>query len=101
VAYRLKYVGRGGGKHRVMTPMELMARLAAIIAPPRYPLVRYSGVLAPRSSWRRDVVRKPREPSSACDEAARAVSASNTAELAGAPASDAHAHAGVQFERGA
>jgi hypothetical protein len=80
VGYRLKYVGRGRGKHRVMTPMEFMARLAAIMAPPRYPLVRYSGVLGPRSSWRRDVVPKPREPPRACDEAARAVSASNTVE---------------------
>jgi hypothetical protein len=60
--------------------MQLMARLAAIIAPPRYPLVRYSGVLGPRSSWRRDVVPKPREWPRACDEAARAVSASNTVE---------------------
>ena len=38
VAYRLKYVSRGRGKHRVMSGMEFMARLAAIIAPPRYPL---------------------------------------------------------------
>jgi hypothetical protein len=65
-----------------MTPMELMARLSAIIAPPRYPLVRYSGVLGPRSSWRRDVVPKQREPPRACDEAAPAVTASNTVEQA-------------------
>ena len=52
VAYRLKYVGRGRGKHRVMDPLEFMARLATLIPPPRYPLVRYAGVLAPRSSWR-------------------------------------------------
>jgi hypothetical protein len=32
VAYRLKYVGRGRGKHRVMSAMEFMARLAALIA---------------------------------------------------------------------
>jgi hypothetical protein len=61
IAYRLKYVSRGRGKHRVMNAMEFMARLSAIIAPPRYPLVRYGGVLAPRSKWRRDVVPKPRE----------------------------------------
>lgn len=36
-----------------MTGMEFMARLAAIIAPPRYPLLRYAGVLGPRSAWRR------------------------------------------------
>ena len=46
VAYRLKYVDRGRrGKNRVMTGIEFMARLAAIIAPPRYPLVRFAGVL--------------------------------------------------------
>jgi hypothetical protein len=49
-AYRVKYARRGRAKHRVMTSMELLARLAALIPPPRYPLVRYSGVLAPRSA---------------------------------------------------
>jgi Putative transposase/Transposase zinc-binding domain len=66
IGYRLKYVSRGRGKHRVMTGLEFMARLAAIIAPPRYPLVRYAGVLGPRSSWRRDVVPKPRDKRDVC-----------------------------------
>jgi hypothetical protein len=66
IGYRLKYVSRGRGKHRVMTGMEFMARLSSIIAPPRYPLVRYGGVLAPRSKWRRDVVPKPRKRREAC-----------------------------------
>jgi hypothetical protein len=66
ITYRLKYVTRERGKFRVMTGLEFMARLAAIIAPPRYPLVRYGGVLAPRSKWRRDVVPKPREVRDAC-----------------------------------
>jgi hypothetical protein len=66
IAYRLKYVSRGRGKHRVMTPVEFMARLSAIVAPPRYPLVRYAGVLAPRSKWRRDVVPRPRQRKEAC-----------------------------------
>jgi hypothetical protein len=60
VAYRLKYVARGRGKFRIMTTLEFMARLCALIAPPRYPLVRYAGVLGPRSAWRKDVVPKPR-----------------------------------------
>jgi len=78
IAYRLKYVSRGRGKHRVMTPMDFMARLSAIIAPPRYPLVRYAGVLAPRSKWRRDVVPRPRaqrEGCAAASERARAPTA--------------------------
>jgi hypothetical protein len=56
--YRIKYA-RAGVKHRVMTPLEIMARLSALIPPPRYPLVRFHGVLGPRSAWRRDVVPKP------------------------------------------
>jgi hypothetical protein len=41
-----------------MTPVELLARLAALVPPPRYPLVRYHGVLAPHSKWRGAVVPK-------------------------------------------
>jgi hypothetical protein len=52
-----------------MTALEFMARLAAIIAPPRYPLTRFAGVLAPRSKWRREVVPKPREGRDGCDAA--------------------------------
>src|SRR5271165_1920219 len=70
VAYRLKYVTRGRGKFRIMTALEFMARLASILAPPRYPLVRYAGVLGPRSAWRKDIVPKPRERRPACHEVA-------------------------------
>jgi len=58
VAYRVKDGGRGG-THRVMTPVELLARLAALVPPPRYPLVIYHGVLAPHAKWRSAVVPKP------------------------------------------
>jgi hypothetical protein len=59
IAFRVKY-SRGRSKHRVMMPLEFMARLAAFIPPPRFPLVRFHGVLGPRSSWRKDVVPRPR-----------------------------------------
>jgi hypothetical protein len=59
IAYRTKYA-RTRSKHRVMTPLELLARLAALISPPRFPLIRFHGVLGPRSSSRTDVVPKPR-----------------------------------------
>jgi putative transposase/transposase-like zinc-binding protein len=62
LAYRIKKLRGGRAKHRVMTPLEFLARLAVIVPPPRYPLLRYHGVLGPRSSWRRDVVPQPREP---------------------------------------
>jgi hypothetical protein len=60
LAYRVKVLRDGRAKSRVMTPLEFLARLAALVPPPRYPLLRYHGVLAPRSAWRRDVV--PRAP---------------------------------------
>jgi hypothetical protein len=89
IAYRLKYVSRGRGKHRVMTPMEFMARLSAIVAPPRYPLVRYAGVLAPRSKWRRDVVPRPRDHGRACAVApGRNDPPATSAAGAGRPAND-------------
>jgi hypothetical protein len=49
-----------------MRGVEFLARLAALICPPRCPLVRFAGVLAPRSAWRRQVVPKPRERIGAC-----------------------------------
>ena len=73
VAYRVKSVRRGRAKHRVMTSVELLARLAALLPPPRYPLTRYHGVLAPRSAWRREIV--PRAP--ARSPKVTAVTASN------------------------
>ncbi len=56
IAYRTRYPLRGGGTHRIMAPLELMARLAAMVAPPRHPLVRYWGALSSHSSWRAEVV---------------------------------------------
>jgi hypothetical protein len=58
VASLLK-VPRGGRTHRVMTPMEFMARLAMLIPPPKIPTVRSHGVFAPRSSSRARVTPKP------------------------------------------
>src|SRR5208283_4858069 len=54
-SYRMKYPLHGH-THRILQPMELMARLASVIPPPRYPLVRYAGVFAAGSPWRKLVV---------------------------------------------
>jgi len=59
VAYRVKSPRSAGATHRVMTPMEFIARLSALIPPPRSPLVRHHGVLAPNSPWRVAVVPLP------------------------------------------
>ncbi|MBK6531357.1 MAG: transposase [Deltaproteobacteria bacterium] len=50
VAYRVKSPRSAGATHRVMTPMEFIARLSALVPPPRSPLVRHHGVLAPISA---------------------------------------------------
>lgn len=56
VASRLKPPGGGGETHRIMEPMEFMAGTAALVPPPRHPLVRYQGVFAPNSPWRGAVI---------------------------------------------
>ena len=58
ISYLMK-TARRGSTHRVMTPMEFMGRLAILVAPPYFPLVRYNGVFAARSSWRALVTPKP------------------------------------------
>ena len=59
VADRVKSPRSAGATHRVMTPMEFMARLSALVPPPWTPLVRYHGVVAPHSRRRVAVVRLP------------------------------------------
>jgi hypothetical protein len=50
--YRLKRRWRDGTTHVIFEPLELIEKLAALVPPPRFNLVRYSGVLAPSASWR-------------------------------------------------
>jgi hypothetical protein len=59
VAFRIKKWRDGRVKSRIMSPIEFLARLSAIIPPPRIPLIRFHGVLGPKSGWRKDVVPKP------------------------------------------
>lgn len=60
-----------------MDPLEFLARLAALIPPPRTHLVRYFGVLAPSAALREQVI------SSAGPSAALMKQLSNAAELMG------------------
>jgi hypothetical protein len=64
-AYRTKYT-RNGRTHRVMSGTELLARIAALVPPPRYPLVRYHGCFAPAHIWRRSVVPRPPPQRTSC-----------------------------------
>jgi hypothetical protein len=56
VAYRLRKPRRNGATHLGMTPAHFLARLAARVPPPRFPLLRFAGVFAPNSPWRAAVV---------------------------------------------
>ena len=74
LSYLVKKVGCGRAKHRVMEPVEIfLARIAALVPPPRFPLVRFAGVLAPRSKWRHLVVPRPPKASTAASQRARCV----------------------------
>jgi hypothetical protein len=54
--YRLKRRWRDGTTHVVFTPQELVEKLAALVPPPRFHLVRYHGVLGPCASDRDRIV---------------------------------------------
>lgn len=56
VAYLLRKPRRNGATHLVLEPLAFLARIASLIPPPRYPLLRLAGVFAPSSSWRTSVV---------------------------------------------
>ncbi len=55
VLYRLPKPLPDGRTELVLTPLELLERLAALIPPPRVHRHRYHGVLAPNSPWRPEV----------------------------------------------
>lgn len=46
----------GGKSELCCEPLQFLARLSALIPPPRHPLIRFHGVFAPHSAWRRGVV---------------------------------------------
>lgn len=52
VRYTLKTCYRDGTTHIVLEPLDLMARLAALVPTPRMHLTRYHGVFAPHSQYR-------------------------------------------------
>jgi len=64
VAYLLRKRRKNGATHLVMTPVQCIARIASLLPPPRFPLLRFAGVLASRSSWRRAVVAMRPAPAS-------------------------------------
>jgi hypothetical protein len=74
VELELKTPWRDGTTHLVMSPLEFMQRLAALVPRPRLHLIRFHGVLAPNAKLRALVVPKvPPEQEEPASEAAAAV----------------------------
>ena len=60
----------GGTTHLVMSPLEFMQRLAALVPRPRLHLIRFHGVMAPNATLRAMVVpQEPVEPAQASQPA--------------------------------
>ena len=69
VILKLKSAYRDGTTHLVMTPLEFMQKLAALIPRPRLNLTRYHGVLAPNAKLRSQII--PQRPEDKVDEEAK------------------------------
>ena len=65
VVLKLKTPYRNGTTHIVMSPLEFMQRLAALVPRPRLHLIRFHGVLAPNAKLRSKVVPPPEQATTA------------------------------------
>ena len=61
VHYELKTPFDDGTTHTIMDPVDFLGRLAALVPPPRLNLIRFSGVFAPHSKYRSQIVPAPPE----------------------------------------
>ena len=66
---QLKTPYRDGTTHLVMSPLEFLQRLAALVPRPRLHLIRFHGMLAPNAALRSQIV--PGENDQATDTATR------------------------------
>ena len=81
VVLKLKAAWRDGTTHLVMSPLEFMQRLAALVPRPRLHLIRFHGVLAPNAKLRALVVPQvvPQESEPAAQQAKPAECEANCA----------------------
>jgi hypothetical protein len=61
VVLKLKSAYQDGTTHVVMSPLEFMQRLAALVPRPRLHLIRFHGVLAPHAKLRAQIIPSPPE----------------------------------------
>ena len=71
VVLRLKSPYQDGTTHIVMSPLEFMQRLAALVPRPRLNLIRFHGVLAPNAKLRPQII--PGKPLSVSDDLGEAI----------------------------
>ena len=75
LSFALKTAWSDGTRHLLLSPMELLEKLVALVPPPRFHLLRYHGVLAPRARARdRIVPAQPVAEPAAADGSASAAS---------------------------
>jgi hypothetical protein len=79
VVLRLKSPYQDGTTHIVMTPLEFMQRLAALVPRPRLNLIRFHGVLAPNAKLRPQII--PGRPISVSDDPGEATHHSASAHM--------------------
>jgi len=60
--YKMKSQWRDGTTHVIFSPLDFIARLVALIPPPRMNMIRYSGCFAPNFKDRKFIVKKKSAP---------------------------------------
>lgn len=80
--YEMKRVWRDGTSAIVLQPLDLIARLCAMIPPPRFNMVRFHGVFAPNAKLRSEVVPK-KEPRKLAQHSAAALGDAEQTHLFG------------------
>ena len=82
VVLKLKSPYQDGTTHIVMTPLEFMQRLAALVPRPRLNLIRFHGVLAPNAKLRPQIIpSRPANEHDTCDDPQGAPHHSPTARM--------------------
>ncbi|MDH5492650.1 MAG: transposase [Myxococcales bacterium] len=84
VRVQLKRAWRDGTEAVLLSPMDFISRLCALVPPPRFHILRYYGVLAPNATARPAVTARP-EPEPAAGEQLRIVFSRDNSELAADP----------------
>ncbi|MBI3457212.1 MAG: transposase, partial [Candidatus Rokubacteria bacterium] len=70
--YQFRRAWSDGSTALLLDPLEWLERLAALVPPPRRPLLASPGVLAPRARWRAAIVPPPAPDGARADAGARA-----------------------------